>query len=262
MNAHAKILDTVHVERWGSEGPRVVMIHGGAQGTSAAGHKNFYAQEALGAGGWQLLVPDRPGHGQSPDPGRPDDAEADGVWAAEMLGDGAHLVGHSYGGLVALAALARRPEAVRSLILIEPALLKIATSAPAVRKVLFGLATTMILPYSAATKAKRAMGLLGIPDAFALEEGDYESLGRSLKAGKFPSKKAMNGWLALVRERNIPFLTISAGSNGAFEATCAISAEKGGGRHAIVPMPHHFPQWSPEVFNPMVDAFWREAEAR
>lgn len=39
---------------------------------------------------------------------------------AEVLGAGAHLVGHSYGGVVALLAAARRPEAVRSLAVIEP----------------------------------------------------------------------------------------------------------------------------------------------
>jgi pimeloyl-ACP methyl ester carboxylesterase len=256
------LLDNIHVTSWGSEGPRVVMVHGGAQGTASAGHKNFFKQEVLATEGWQLIVPDRPGHGESPAPGRPDDAEADGEWAAELLGDGAHLVGHSYGGLVALAALATRPEAVRSLVLVEPALLKIATKAPAVRKLLGSMAATMLLPYRPATKAKRAMKLLGIPDVFALDENDHDSLGRSLKAGKFPSKKTMNAWLALVRERRIPLLTISAGSNAAFDATCAIVAEKGGGRHEIVPMPHHFPQWSAEVFNPLVATVWREAEAR
>ena len=258
----ASLLDNVHVERWGSDGQRVVMVHGGAQGTSSAGHRNFHTQEVLGAEGWQMLVPDRPGHGQSPNPGRGDDAEADGEWVAELLGDGAHLLGHSYGGLVALAALAKRPEAVRSLVLVEPALLKVATKAPAVRKLVFSMARTMVLPYRPATKAKRVMKLLGIPDVFALDKDDHDSLGKSLKAGKFPSRKTMNAWLALVRERRIPLLTISAGSNAAFDATCAIVAEKGGGRHEIVPMPHHFPQWSPDVFNPLVADFWRAADAR
>jgi pimeloyl-ACP methyl ester carboxylesterase len=35
---------------------------------------------------------------------------------------GAHLVGHSYGGVVAAVAAARRPDLVRSLVLVEPAL--------------------------------------------------------------------------------------------------------------------------------------------
>ena len=38
-----------------------------------------------------------------------------------MTGDGAHLVGHSYGGLGVLFAAARRPAATLSLTLLEPA---------------------------------------------------------------------------------------------------------------------------------------------
>ena len=36
------------------------------------------------------------------------------------MGDGAHLVGHSYGGLAVLFAAARRPDATLSLTLLEP----------------------------------------------------------------------------------------------------------------------------------------------
>ena len=121
----------IHVERWGSAGPRVILVHGGVQGTSSAGHRNWRAQSDLGEQGWQLLVPDRPGHGNSPDPGRPDDAVADAEWVSDMAAEagagGAHLVGHSFGGLITLAAAARNPGAVKSLTLIEPALFKIAT---------------------------------------------------------------------------------------------------------------------------------------
>ena len=72
------------------------------------------AQSQLGENGWQVLAPDRPGHGRSKAPGRPDDPEADGEWVAQLLGDGAHLlgdgahlVGHSFGGCVVLNAAAR-----------------------------------------------------------------------------------------------------------------------------------------------------------
>ena len=116
----------IHVIRWGSTGPRVVTVHGSAQGSEVGGDKHFSRQAELAHQGLQIVVPDRPGHGRSPDPGRPDDAEADGAWVADMLNDGAHLVGHSFGGCVALAAAARRPEAVLSLTLIEPAVLALA----------------------------------------------------------------------------------------------------------------------------------------
>lgn len=251
----------VHVARWGIDGPRAVLVHGGAQGTASAGHRNFHAQEALAAQGWRLDVPDRPGHGDSPDPGRPDDAEADAAWVSELLGDGAHLLGHSFGGLVALAAAAQRPEAVRSLTLVEPALQKLATGAPAVRKLMLKMATTMILPFSPATKARRVMGYLGIPEVFARSEADLDALGRSLGRASFPPKAKMAGWLRTVVDHKIPLLLVSAGSNAAFVATGDIVAREGGGRHEIIAAPHHFPQWSGEAFNTLVGDFWKAADA-
>jgi pimeloyl-ACP methyl ester carboxylesterase len=254
------LLDKIHVCLWGHEGPRVVMVHGGAQGTSSAGNRNYRDQEILGSSGWQLIVPDRPGHGESADPGRPDDAVADGEWVAELLGDGAHLVGHSFGGLVSLAATAKRPEAVKSLTLIEPALLKVASHTPAVRKMLFGMATAMILPYSDKTKALKMMKILGIPDEFALSKDDLENLGSSLKRAKLPSKKQMNAWLDIVRERQIPCLVISGSSPG-FQAVGDVSAATAGGAHAISPIDHHFPQWNGAPFNKLLTDFWTQADA-
>lgn len=63
----------------GTSGPTIVLIHGSAQGGSAGGDRHFVAQRSLGERGYQIIVPDRPGHGLSPSPGRPDDAEADSV---------------------------------------------------------------------------------------------------------------------------------------------------------------------------------------
>ena len=130
---------SIHITRWGESGPRVVLVHGGAQGTDVGGETNFSNQRVLAERGWQLIVPDRPGHGKSSDPGRPDDAEADGMWVADFLGDGAHLLGHSFGGCVALSAAARRPEAVKSLTLIEPAMFQFAAGNPAVRRQLLAI---------------------------------------------------------------------------------------------------------------------------
>jgi pimeloyl-ACP methyl ester carboxylesterase len=123
---------SIHLTRWGNSGPIVVMIHGSVQGSLISGGRHFSEQEKLAARGWQIVVPDRPGHGRSPSPGRPDDGVLDGHWVAELMGEGAHLVGHSFGGLVALCAAAERPEAVRSLTLIEPAIHQLAAADPVV----------------------------------------------------------------------------------------------------------------------------------
>ena len=150
-------LASIHVAHWGNTGPRVIMIHGGVQGSSSAGERNFQAQKPLAEQGWRLLIPDRPGHGASLATGRGDDAEKDSLWVADMLEDGAHLVGHSFGGLVALLTAASRPSRIHSLTLIEPALHKIAIRDPAVCGFVFNMAFTMLTSFSAATRARRAV---------------------------------------------------------------------------------------------------------
>ena len=109
--------DGIHVTRLGSGTP-VLMVHGSGQGNPLGGAQHWACQAPLAEQGFELILPDRPGHGQSPTRG-PEDFELDAVWVAEMLGDGAHLVGHSYGGVTALCAAGLRPEAVRSLTLVE-----------------------------------------------------------------------------------------------------------------------------------------------
>jgi pimeloyl-ACP methyl ester carboxylesterase len=82
---------------------------------------------------------DRRGHGASPDlppgPYRSDYA-VDAEDVERLLGDGAHLVGHSYGAVAAMLAAAARPDPVRSLCLIQPGSLRAAESHPAIAEVL------------------------------------------------------------------------------------------------------------------------------
>ena len=100
------------VPTWG-DGDRAVLVHGAV----SAGEETWQAQQPL-ADTFQLVVPDRQGYG--PGPEMPDDPHADAPNVAALLGDGAHLVGYSMGGVVAMLAAAQRPEAVRSLVLVEP----------------------------------------------------------------------------------------------------------------------------------------------
>jgi len=255
--------ESIHITRWGKSGPRVVLIHGGGQGTPVAGERNFAAQQVLSAD-WQLVVPDRPGHGRSPDPGRPDDAKADGAWVAELLEDGAHLIGHSFGGAVALAAAAMRPEAVRSLTLIEPAMLKFATDDPRVRKFVLKLVMTMLFSLSATRRAVRCMTLLGIPSQLIDEAtpDELKRMGKSLRDIKLPTKNEIQEELDVIRQAGIPLLVVTGGWSPAFEGASDRVAASGGGRRAIVKSGHHFPQWIAGEFNQVIGDFMRESDKR
>jgi pimeloyl-ACP methyl ester carboxylesterase len=118
----------LHVESWG-DGARVVLVHG----SLALGAEEWEAQRSLADAGFRLLVPDRRGYGRSP-AADGEDFLRDAEDIVELMGDGAHLVGHSYGGLGVLHAAARRPEATRSVALLEPAVFGLGGDDPAARR--------------------------------------------------------------------------------------------------------------------------------
>ncbi|HEX5878762.1 MAG TPA: alpha/beta fold hydrolase [Actinomycetota bacterium] len=105
----------IHVEAWG-DGTSVVLAHG----SLATAAEEWEVQRPLADEGYRLLAPDRRGYGRSP-AADGEDFLRDAEDIATLMGNGAHLVGHSYGGLAVLFAAARRPEATRSLALLEPA---------------------------------------------------------------------------------------------------------------------------------------------
>ena len=123
----------------GGTGRTVVLLHG--LGGSAA---NWGAVADGLRGSHRILVPDLPGHGGSPAPA----ARADVGWFADTLaaalavaeGGPAIVVGHSFGGQVALRLASRHPQLVSALLLVAPS--GIRTGA---RRVRISVAVTTLL---------------------------------------------------------------------------------------------------------------------
>lgn len=122
VHRHPSGLDVAEL----GDGPPIVFVHGGGLG----GIHSWSAQLELAAR-WRLVVPWRPGYGGSPARGREDFA-VDAPLVAEVFGQGAHVVAHSYGAVVATLAAAAAPHAVRSLTLIESGGSDIARGKPGV----------------------------------------------------------------------------------------------------------------------------------
>jgi len=254
-------MEQIHVTQWGEAGPVVVLVHGSAQGSRVGGDKHFAAQRALAARGWRLRVPDRPGHGRSPSPGRPDDAEADGAWVADLLGDGAHLVGHSFGGCVALAAAARRPDAVLSLTLIEPGMHRLAAHDTVVRRFLVRLLFILLFSISPVTRARRFAKLVGIPPEIgdSKDRAELAAMGRGIARLRVPSAQTLRRELNIVKQAHIPLLVVTGGWNPAFETVGKTVATAGGGQHRTVASPHHFPNLVGAHFNELLEQFMKAA---
>ena len=103
---------------------RLVLVHGSVVG----GRATWAAQHSL-AERFELLVVERPGFPPLPPAARVD-FEEDAALVAELLGEGDHLVGHSYGGVIALLAATLRPDALASLTVIEPPATRVAAGDP------------------------------------------------------------------------------------------------------------------------------------
>ena len=254
----------MHVTRWGTEGPLVVMVHGSAQGSRVGGNRHFSRQERLVEHGWRIVVPDRPGHGQSPSPGRPDDAQADGALVADLLEDGAHLVGHSFGGCVALAAASLRPSAVRSLTLIEPAMMPLAIDTTPVREFVGKLSECMREGSGPADAAIGFARLIRIPDEIrgGSDRVELDRMGEALAQLKLPTPPQLDEQLATVRAAGIPLMVVEGGWNPAFGAVADRVAERGGGTHVVIRSEHHFPQLVSDDFNERLRGFMTAADRR
>jgi pimeloyl-ACP methyl ester carboxylesterase len=112
----------LHVETQG-EGPPVVLLH--SSGLSSRQWRRLAA--ALPARGFRAVSVDLAGHGAAPPWTLSEpfaytlDVDAVAALVEELSVSGpVHLVGHSYGGLLALLAALRRPPAVASLSAFEP----------------------------------------------------------------------------------------------------------------------------------------------
>jgi pimeloyl-ACP methyl ester carboxylesterase len=247
-------LSQLHIEQRGN-GPRVVFVHGGEQ---AGGLVAFGTQLPL-ANAFTLILPDLPGHGQSPAQGHKN-VERDAHLIAELLADGAHLVGHSYGGAVALKAATERPEAVRSITLIEPAIFDIAQDDPDVHQVFVELAQATAIPDLRARLEAFATAV-GIHKTWSdpLSE-TYRRLAEDLPllpaagAGIIPSRQLAEQ----IAAASIPSLVISGGHRVAFEKVCDVLAGILNAQRAVFSGYGHVPQQIGEPFNSCVEQFWSQ----
>ncbi len=121
-------MSALAAERWGNRGPRVVLVHGSLNSAAAA-----FAEQQVLADRYQLVAPYRRGYAPSPPTDRVD-PDRDAVDIVDLLAEGAHLVGTSMGGVVAMRAAALAPEKVQSLTVIEPPALPNGAGRPAADK--------------------------------------------------------------------------------------------------------------------------------
>ena len=251
------------VERVGPRGVRVVehgdgvpvvFVHGGAFG----GPDSWQTQLPLAAR-WRLVIVSRPGYDGSPATAGEDYLE-DAAVIAELLGDGAHLVAQSYGTLGAMHAAARRPDAVRSLTMIESAATSVARGLRVVddyERTMLELVATERDPdafFRAMFAAIEPSATYPIP----LPEPLLNIVARSLEGSRWPWEAEVP--VDALRATAFPKLVISGGERPLFEAVSDALAVKIRGTRVIVPGGHGT-QNTGTPFNEVLADFLRRAEA-
>jgi pimeloyl-ACP methyl ester carboxylesterase len=238
------------VHQWG-QGPDVVLVHGAVLG----GRETWRGQRPL-TERWTLRAVDRPGHGRSPAVGRQDfEAEA-ALLAEEVLDRPVHLVGYSYGGLVAMDAALRRPSNVVSLTVVEPPATWLALGNPVVDA--WAAEIRALCESSEPTEQvlREFLRLAGAP--VELTDPVHPTLlrGAARLIGARPPDEARPRLDAL-REAEFPMLAVSGGHMEPYELICdAIADGTGAERARCEGMAHLVPDVG-EPFNAVLEAFWR-----
>jgi pimeloyl-ACP methyl ester carboxylesterase len=224
------------VTRVGS-GPPVVFVHGSVVGPELAWRRQRPLSER-----WTLVLPNRPGFGASPPLGR-GDFESEAPLFAALLGEGAHLVGHSYGAVIALLAAAQRPEAVLSLTVSEPGSLRLAASPEAKQMIAQGEA---LYAHRGSLTPEAFLRMFRTGTGSVRETPD--ELPESLRLGAEHAMRERPPWeaevpLARLAEARIPSLVVSGGHSAVFEAVCdAVAAPLGAERAVIAGKGHNIPE--------------------
>lgn len=241
------------VESWGAGVP-VVLVHG----SLTTGGDEWPAQRPLADEGFRLLVPDRRGYGRSP-PAQGEDFLVDADDIAGLMGDGAHLVGHSYGGLGALFAAARSPEATLSLTLLEAPTFALDQRHQAARALLAEIRSVWEEDLPDEDWVVRFLQAVGSdPDDLPPELiAAAMPLVPVLRLGRPPWEAELP--LAELKSATFSKLVVSGGHSAGFDVMCDDLAGRIGASRKTIAGAGHEIQFTGDPLNEALLAIWRDA---
>jgi pimeloyl-ACP methyl ester carboxylesterase len=212
---------------------RVVLVHG----SIANGEMTFGAVAPL-AERFELVIPNRSGYPPNPPVGRID-FEDQVLELEPLLGDGAHLVGHSYGGVISLLLAARSPDLVRSLTVSEPPAFALARGEPEVERLVGELEALVAAgPHTPPEYLRGFLTIVGsgmqLPDPLP---PDLEQGARAAMAERPPTEARIP--VDELAPAPFPKLVVSGAHNRAFDAVCDVLEQRLGAERAVLPGAGH-----------------------
>jgi pimeloyl-ACP methyl ester carboxylesterase len=232
--------------------PRLLLVHGSV----VNGEVTWAAQRPL-AGRFELVVPNRRGFPPGPDVDRVD-FEDEAVWLEPFLEPGAHLVGHSYGGVIALLAAARRPELVRSLTVIEPPCLGVARGDPVVDEYEAGGERLWLLRHDPEALLRAFVEAVGASPPPAELSPALLQGARTLAVERYPWRAEIP--LDALAAAPFPKLVVSGAHSRPFDIVCDVLERRLGARRAVLAGAGHSVPRLGEPFNEVLSAFVDRSE--
>jgi len=214
------------------------------------------AQKPL-ADRFEIVAPNRRGFPPGPDVEQVD-FEDEAVWLERFLEPGTHLVGHSYGGVIALLAAAKNRELLRSLTVIEPPAFGAARGIPAADEFMARIGEHWTDgPRDPAEFLRGFLGLVGSSTPPGNFTPELLQGARTLMVERPPSEAVIP--FEELSQAPFPKLVVSGGHSAAFEALCDVLEERLGAERAVLSGAGHSVQRLGEPFNELLTGFVERA---
>lgn len=237
-------LSDMYICLWGESGERLVFIHGG----NTENPETIWEQQRTFASQYQLIIPYRRGYGLSPRRRHDWSYEDDIADILALLGEGAHLVGLSYGGLLSLLAASLRPDLVCSLTVIEPPMFGLANHHSDVAGLIAALTPVYEqspTPEIFLTGFIQAFGQ-HLPETFRLSAQHRKSIEATMHE---PAPWSIPLPIDLLAHLDCPKLVVSGDWHPAFVITADVLAEQIEAQRLLLPGTGHGAQGSGKPFN-------------
>ncbi len=236
---------------------RIVLVHGSVVG----GRATWAAQRPL-ADRFELVVVERPGFPPHPRAERID-FEADAQLVDRLLEPGDHLVGHSYGGVIALLAAAARPDVLGSLTVIEPPATRVAAGNAAAdafaedgrRLYASGAASD---PETFLRRFLQAVGSAFVPPHPLTAELEQGAQALAVERGPWEAEIP----LAELASSPFPTLVVSGAHHPAFDAVCDALEHGLDAKRLVLPGFGHVVQLHPDFNGHLADFVRRASDER
>lgn len=246
----------LHIRVWGESGECLLLIHG----SNTEDPEALWEQQRAFASQYQIFIPHRRGYGLSPLRGPDWTYEDDVSDLLPLLGEGAHLVGLSYGGLLSLLLAGQRPDLVRSLTVIEPPVFSLASAHEEVARVI--TAQTPVYEESPTPEVFIAgmVQALGqqLPDTFQLSPQHRKGIEATMRE---PAPWTIPLPLDLLAHLDCPKLVVSGDWHPAFIVTENILAERISAQRLLLANTGHGAQVSGKPFNDRLRALMQSASS-